>query len=105
MSDAMREEFEKIFPMPPNCTWTGNGYAATDYGAWNAHDQQKRWEGFKAAKAGQALQVGPSAELRANGIRYNIAPSGNGLEIVCATGAKMECEVIHRNVVMIVPKI
>lgn len=46
-----REAFEAKWPMPAYCTWTGAGYAATEYHAWGADDQQKRWEGWQARAA------------------------------------------------------
>ncbi|WP_244105821.1 DUF551 domain-containing protein [Burkholderia ambifaria] len=45
-----REEFEAIFPMPPDCVWTGNGYAATSYNAWETHTFIARFEGWKAGR-------------------------------------------------------
>ncbi|CAJ0900485.1 hypothetical protein R6138_04462 [Ralstonia thomasii] len=45
---ALREVFEAKFPIPRDCIWTGKGYAATAYGAWNAHKHIDRWEGFLA---------------------------------------------------------
>ncbi|WP_258180692.1 hypothetical protein [Burkholderia multivorans] len=45
-----REEFEAIFPMPPNCVWTGKGYAATSYNAWDTHTFIARFEGWQAAR-------------------------------------------------------
>lgn len=46
-----RAAFERVFPMPSHCTWTGNGYAATAYSAWSAHTHCDRWEGWKARAA------------------------------------------------------
>lgn len=51
VSDASREAFEAVFPMPSNCVWTGNGYAPTDYNAWDAQIHSKRWEGWRAAQS------------------------------------------------------
>lgn len=45
-----REEFEAIFPMPLNCEWTGKGYSATSYNAWETHTFIARFEGWKAAR-------------------------------------------------------
>lgn len=50
-NDQMREAFEARFPMPPQCVWTGRGYAATGYNAWDAHAYCKRWDGFVAGYA------------------------------------------------------
>lgn len=36
--DLMREKFEAKFPIPSQCVRCGNGYAATGYNAWDAHN-------------------------------------------------------------------
>ncbi|MBU9262008.1 hypothetical protein KTD13_16755 [Burkholderia multivorans] len=50
-----RAAFEKVFPMPADCQRIGSGptagYAPTEYGAWEAHDFIRRWEGWKARAA------------------------------------------------------
>ncbi len=50
-----RAAFEKVFPMPAYCQRIGSGptagYAPTEYGAWEAHDFIRRWEGWKARAA------------------------------------------------------
>lgn len=46
-----REAFERKFPMPNECIWTGNGYAATGYSAWDAHKHAERWQGWQARAA------------------------------------------------------
>ncbi|WP_261537067.1 hypothetical protein [Burkholderia multivorans] len=56
--------FEKVFPMPADCQRIGSGptagYAPTEYGAWEAHDFIRRWEGWKArAAASPAAHVAP----------------------------------------------
>lgn len=58
--------FEKVFPMPADCQRIGSGptagYAPTEYGAWEAHDFIRRWEGFqfglKLARAASANETG-----------------------------------------------
>lgn len=47
---AQREAFESVYPMPSQCMWTGRGYAATGYNAWDAHTHCSRWEGWLAAR-------------------------------------------------------
>jgi len=47
---AEREAFESVYPMPSQCMWTGKGYAATGYNAWDAHTHCSRWEGWLAAR-------------------------------------------------------
>ncbi len=59
-----RTAFEKVFPMPADCQRIGSGptagYAPTEYGAWEAHDFIRRWEGWKArAAASPAAHVAP----------------------------------------------
>ncbi|QIX19531.1 DUF551 domain-containing protein [Burkholderia multivorans] len=36
--------------MPPDCIWTGKGYAATSYNAWEARTFIARFEGWVAAR-------------------------------------------------------
>lgn len=56
-----RAAFEKVFPMPADCQRIGSGltagYAPTEYGAREAHDFIRRWEGWKARAA-----ASPAAE-------------------------------------------
>lgn len=40
-----RAAFEAKFPLPAHCQWIGNGYAASEYNAWDAHKHSDRWEG------------------------------------------------------------
>lgn len=47
--EKVRELFESIYPTPSACQWIGTTYAATSFNAWDAHDHQRRWEGFKSA--------------------------------------------------------
>lgn len=57
-----RAAFEKVFPMPAHCQRIGHGrsagYAPTEYGAWEASDFIRRWEGWKAARAASANETG-----------------------------------------------
>lgn len=50
--DKERAMFEAEHPMPANCQWIGNGYAATEYNAWDAHKYADMWRGWvSSAKA------------------------------------------------------
>ncbi|WP_407302660.1 hypothetical protein ACHQJB_12050 [Raoultella planticola] len=46
-----RDTFEDVFPMPTHVERCGTGYAVTAYGAWNAYDFVKKWEGWNACRA------------------------------------------------------
>lgn len=46
-----REAFEARFPMPPDCIWTGGGYAQTRNDAWRAQGYVYMWEGWTARAA------------------------------------------------------
>ncbi|WP_254632491.1 hypothetical protein [Achromobacter denitrificans] len=46
-----RAAFEAKFPLPAHCQWIGNGYAATEYNAWDAHKHTDRWDGWQARAA------------------------------------------------------
>tara|TARA_A100001391_G_scaffold176590_2_gene139881 strand:+ start:1754 stop:2326 length:573 start_codon:yes stop_codon:yes gene_type:complete len=46
-----RAAFEAKFPMPADCVRCGDGYAATDYNAWKAHEYVKMWKGWQARAA------------------------------------------------------
>ncbi|MDN8081218.1 hypothetical protein QZN30_17785 [Burkholderia multivorans] len=50
MLTGWRKQFEAEFPMPPDCIWTGKGYAATSYNAWEARTFIARFEGWVAAR-------------------------------------------------------
>lgn len=50
MLTEWRKQFEAEFPMPPDCIWTGKGYAATSYNAWEARTFIARFEGWVAAR-------------------------------------------------------
>ncbi|MBU9242650.1 helix-turn-helix domain-containing protein [Burkholderia multivorans] len=80
-----RAAFEKVFPMPADCQRIGSGptagYAPTEYGAWEAHDFIRRWEGWKAraaaSPAAEAVPAGwklvpiePTEEMSAAGGRF-----------------------------------
>lgn len=43
-----RAAFEAKFPMPADCVRCGDGYAATDYNAWTAHEYCQKWRGWQA---------------------------------------------------------
>lgn len=47
---AARVAFEAVYPVPAQCVWAGNGYAATCYNAWDAQTHCHRWEGWLAAR-------------------------------------------------------
>ncbi|WP_254218023.1 helix-turn-helix domain-containing protein [Burkholderia multivorans] len=97
-----RAAFEKVFPMPADCQRIGSGptagYAPTEYGAWEAHDFIRRWEGWKArAAASPAAVTTMPNEFQRIGIRwlqdelskYNFEPNGfedqrrNALQALC----------------------
>lgn len=63
--EAMRAEFEAIFgPMPWGCTWTGRGYCATEYNAWNANSYSDKFDGWAAAwKAARHAPAAPVPQL------------------------------------------
>lgn len=69
-----REAFEKVFPMPAHCQRIGHGrtagYAPTEYGAWEASDFIRRWEGWQAARAASANETG------AEGVEPMAVPAG-----------------------------
>lgn len=46
-----RVAFEAMFPVPPDCIWTGNGYSQTRHDAWRAQAYAKMWEGWQARAA------------------------------------------------------
>ncbi|CUJ36521.1 hypothetical protein [Achromobacter sp. 2789STDY5608628] len=46
-----RAAFEANFPVPVHCQWIGNGYASTEYNAWDAIKHKTRWEGWQARAA------------------------------------------------------
>lgn len=50
MLTEWRKQFEAEFPMPPDCVWTGKGYVATSYNAWETHTFIARFEGWLAAR-------------------------------------------------------
>ncbi|WP_181146476.1 hypothetical protein [Burkholderia multivorans] len=60
--ESERAAFEKVFPMPAHCQRIGHGrtagYAPTEYGAWEASDFIRRWEGWQAARAASANETG-----------------------------------------------
>lgn len=45
-----RKQFEAAFPIPPDCIWTGKGYAQTHHNAWRAQAYAHMWDGFVAAR-------------------------------------------------------
>ncbi|HDR8989785.1 TPA: hypothetical protein QDA93_002392 [Burkholderia vietnamiensis] len=50
MLTGWRKQFEAEFPMPPDCIWTGKGYAQTHHNAWRAQAYAHMWDGFVAAR-------------------------------------------------------
>lgn len=46
-----RDRFERHFPIPENCMRAGDGYAATRFDAWKAHDYEQVWKGWSACNA------------------------------------------------------
>ncbi|MBH9645089.1 hypothetical protein [Burkholderia vietnamiensis] len=50
MLTEWRKQFEAEFPMPPDCIWTGKGYAQTHHNAWRAQAYAHMWDGFVAAR-------------------------------------------------------
>ncbi|ELM3728168.1 hypothetical protein RYR49_001016 [Edwardsiella piscicida] len=54
-----RDLFEATFPMPAFVIRCGDGYACTEYSAWDANDFKNKWEGWKACHA--AMLNSPSA--------------------------------------------
>lgn len=54
---AERARFELTFPTPSNCVWISNGYSATSYSAWPAHDHIERWNGWWARSQADAAQA------------------------------------------------
>lgn len=69
--EAMRAEFEAIFgPMPWGCTWTGRGYCATEYNAWNANSYSDKFDGWAAAwQAARRAPAAPAHGLTADDIK------------------------------------
>lgn len=45
-----RDEFEAVFPMPPDTIRCGEGYAVTSYNAWQGMEFCAKWKGWKAAR-------------------------------------------------------
>ncbi|PRG59747.1 hypothetical protein C6T69_29090, partial [Burkholderia multivorans] len=72
-----RAAFEKVFPMPAHCQRIGHGrsagYAPTEYGAWEASDFIRRWEGWKAARAASANETGAQESLISESVIQNSA--------------------------------
>ncbi|MNU65415.1 hypothetical protein D3C71_547070 [compost metagenome] len=57
-----RAVFEAKFPLPAHCQWIGNGYAATEYNAWDAHKHSDRWESWQARAALASASVAREAQ-------------------------------------------
>ncbi|MFY3577277.1 hypothetical protein ACOTI8_31760 [Achromobacter xylosoxidans] len=57
-----RAAFEANFPVPVHCQWIGNGYASTDYNAWDAIKHKTRWEGWQARAALASAPVAGEAQ-------------------------------------------
>lgn len=64
-----RAAFEAEFPVPLHCEWIGNGYAVTEYNAWDASRHKYRWEGWKARAA---LASAPVAYEPPGGTRWPV---------------------------------
>ncbi|MBI6576853.1 hypothetical protein V2I68_22780 [Pseudomonas viridiflava] len=43
-----QEAFESVFPMPGSVMKFKGGYAATSFGAWDAHEYGQKWAGWLA---------------------------------------------------------
>jgi hypothetical protein len=58
----LRDAFERIYPMPPDCMRCGDSYAATSFNAWRAHEFIARFDGYRAAFSSASAQpIAPSA--------------------------------------------
>lgn len=63
MDDQIQAEYESRYPLPANTVRCGGRYAATEYGAWRAHDYATRFEGFRAGwQAALTQQPAPEAQ-------------------------------------------
>lgn len=47
--ESLRPAFEAKFPVPAHCRRCGDGYAASEYNAWEAHEYAQKWKGWCAA--------------------------------------------------------
>jgi hypothetical protein len=54
-----QREFEALFPMPKQCERCGDGYVATGYSAWDAHNYVHMWNGWKARAKTKRLAEAP----------------------------------------------
>ncbi|WP_275556767.1 hypothetical protein [Mixta sp. Marseille-Q2659] len=48
--------FEKLYPIPRHTSRCGNGYAVSEFNAWDGFEYCKMWDGWKA-RAEIALPV------------------------------------------------
>lgn len=64
-----RQEFEKLFPKPMSCVWTGYGYCPEEYGAWSANDYAKKWSGWIARAALQAAPAQPVNQVLVDALK------------------------------------
>lgn len=46
-----RSKFEEKFPVPDNCQWCGDGYAPTEFNAWEAKSYADKFKGWMARAA------------------------------------------------------
>lgn len=52
--EQLRADFEAKFPMPDDCQWCGNGYAPTEFNAWEAQSYADKFNGWIARAASEA---------------------------------------------------
>ncbi|KVE37351.1 DUF551 domain-containing protein [Burkholderia sp. TSV86] len=120
-----RAAFEKVFPMPADCQRIGSGrtagYAPTEYGAWDAHDFIRRWEGWQARAA--ALPAADAVawisvddclpddetdvlvrKIRGSAVYYDIAGIFHGTWKSQVTEDRCEHEVTHWRPIDVAPQ-
>lgn len=81
-----REAFEALFPIPRDCVWTGRGYSATEYHAWDAHKQCDLWRGWKSRavlSAGLPKETASEPPIELVGVKEQIA-EGSGFWRSCS---------------------
>lgn len=100
-NEQERAAFEAVFPTPPNCEWIGNGYSATDYNAWRAHEHISRWQGWQAASAGRAELLEALRDMRN---RFHAACIANGSDAWAADAACAKADAAIRKATESQPK-
>ncbi|WP_137923936.1 hypothetical protein [Cupriavidus sp. 2SB] len=88
---AARVAFEAVYPVPAQCVWVGNGYAATGYNAWDAQTHCHRWEGWLAARRAE-----PEEERPSNG--QVSAAARNIARLLLGDERKVDCDIVESHI-------